>query len=148
MIDYYETKEHPITRRMVLEAFKLVKANRGAAGVDGQEIKQYEKELRGNTYKLWNRMTSGSYYPQPVREKEIAKKSGGTRKLGIPTVADRIARQVVKTYLEPTVDPTFHPDSYGYRPGKNAHKAIQTAMSRCGRIGWVIDIDITSFLIV
>ena len=145
MIDYYETKEHPITKRMVLEAFKLVKANRGASGVDGQEIEQYEKELMGNTYKLWNRMTSGSYYPQPVREKEIAKKPGGTRKLGIPTVTDRIAQQVVKTYLEPKVDPTFHPDSYGYRPGKNAHMALQTAMSRCGRIGWVIDMDIRSF---
>lgn len=84
MIDYYETKEHPITRKMVLEAFWLVKSNRGAAGVDGQSIEQYEKGLKENTYKLWNRMSSGSYFPQPVREVEIPKKSGGKRKLGIP----------------------------------------------------------------
>jgi len=145
MIDYFETKEHPITRKMVLEAFKLVKANKGSPGVDEQSVEQYEKHLKGNTYKLWNRMSSGSYYSSPIREKTIAKKSGGTRKLGIPTVADRIAQQVVKTYLEPKVDSSFHADSYGYRPGKNAHMAIQKAMSRCGRIGWVIDMDISSF---
>lgn len=145
MIDYYETKEHPITRKMVLEAFWLVKSNRGAAGVDGQSIEQYENGLKENTYKLWNRMSSGSYFPQPVREVEIPKKSGGKRKLGIPSVSDRVCQQVVKNYLEPKVDPTFHQDSYGYRPGKNAHMAIQTAMNRCGRTGWVIDIDILSF---
>lgn len=145
MIDYYETKEHPITRKMVIEAFWLVKSNRGAAGVDGQSIEQYEKGLKANTYKLWNRMSSGSYFPQPVREVEIPKKSGGKRKLGIPSVSDRVCQQVVKTYLEPKVDPTFHQDSYGYRPGKNAHMAIQSALNRCGRTGWVIDIDIQSF---
>ncbi len=145
MIDYYETKEHPITRKMVLEAFWLVKSNRGAPGVDGQSIEHYEKELEANTYRLWNRMSSGSYFPQPVREVEIPKKSGGTRKLGIPTVSDRVCQQVVKTYLEPKVDHTFHRDSYGYRPQKNAHMAIQTAMNRCGNKGWVIDIDIKSF---
>ena len=145
MIDYFETKEHPITRKMILEAFQLVKANRGAPGVDEQSIEQYEQGLTANTYKLWNRMTSGSYFPQPVKEVEIPKKSGGFRKLGVPTVEDRIAQQVVKTYLEPKVDPSFHPDSYGYRPGRNAHMAIQSAMNRCGRIGWVIDIDIRAF---
>ncbi len=145
MIDYLETKEHPITRAMILKAFALVKAANGAPGVDGQKIEQYASDLKGQTYKLWNRMSSGSYHPQAVREVEIPKKSGGTRKLGIPTVSDRVAQQVVKTYLEPKIDHTFHVDSYGYRPGKNAHMAIQQAMNRCGRIGWVIDMDIKSF---
>jgi len=145
MIDYFETKEHPITRKMILEAFQLVKANKGAAGVDEQSIEQYEQKLLGNTYKLWNRMTSGCYFPKPVKEVEIPKKSGGFRKLGIPSVEDRMAQQVGKKYLEPKVDSTFHPDSYGYRPGRNAYMAIQSAMNRCGRIGWVIDIDIRSF---
>lgn len=120
---------------MVLEGYRLVKTNKGAAGEDDQSIEQYEEELTANTYKLWNRMSSGSYFPQPVREKEIAKKSGGTRKLGIPSVSDRIAQQVVKTYFEPQVELSFHQDSYGYRPNKNAHMAIQTAMNRCNRIG-------------
>ncbi|MEQ8471469.1 MAG: group II intron reverse transcriptase/maturase [Marinoscillum sp.] len=145
MIDYFETKEHPITRKMVLEAFRAVKSKKGAPGVDGQSIEQYESALMRNTYKVWNRMTSGSYHPQPVKEKTITKDSGGTRSLGIPTVSDRVAQQVVKAYLEPKVDPSFHADSYGYRPGRNAHMAIQQAMNRCGRIGWVLDIDIRSF---
>lgn len=145
MIDYHETKEHPISRKMLLDAFKLVKANKGASGTDEQSIESYETHLLENTYKLWNRMTSGSYFPKPVKEVQIPKKSGGVRKLGVPSVVDRVAQQVVKTYLEPKVDGSFHADSYGYRPGKNAHMAIQSAMSRCGRIGWVIDIDIRSF---
>ena len=145
MIDYFETKEHPITKKMILEAFRLVKANKGAAGTDGQSIEQFESQLKSNVYKLWNRMTSGSYFPKPVREVKIPKKSGGFRNLGIPSVSDRVAQQVVKTYLEPKVDPTFHADSYGYRPGKNAHMAIQSAQNRCGRIGWVLDIDIAKF---
>src|SRR5678815_756454 len=103
MIDYYETKEHPITRKMILEAFRLVKANNGSAGVDGQSIEQYEIRLESNVYKLWNRMTSGSYFPKAVKEVEIPKRSGGFRNLGIPSVEDRIAQQVVKTYLEPKV---------------------------------------------
>lgn len=145
MIDYFETKQHPITRKMVLDAFRLVRANQGAAGVDEQSIGQFEKGLEGNIYRLWNRMTSGSYFPSPVREVEIPKKTGGFRKLGVPTVSDRIAQQVVKSYLEPRIDPSFHADSYGYRPGKNAHQAIHTAMTRCGKIGWVLDLDIKSF---
>lgn len=145
MIDYFKTKEHPITRKMILDAFKLVKSNKGAPGVDEQSIEIFDQDLLANTYKLWNRMTSGSYYSKPVKEVEIPKKSGGFRKLGIPTVEDRIAQQVVKTYLEPKVDPSFHKDSYGYRVGKNAHMAIHTAMNRCNRIGWVIDIDIRAF---
>ncbi len=145
MIDYYETKEHPITRKMILEAFLLVKANNGAAGMDHQSIEQYAMQLERNSYKLWNRMTSGSYFPKPVKEVEIPKRSGGVRKLGVPSVEDRIAQQVVKTYLEPKVDPSFHADSFGYRPGRSAHMAVQSAQNRCGRIGWVIDIDIRSF---
>jgi group II intron reverse transcriptase/maturase len=145
MIDYFETKEHPVTRKMVLEAFRKVKANRGSAGVDGQSIEAYELKLQENTYKLWNRMSAGSYFPSPVKEVEIAKKSGGIRKLGIPTVQDRIAQQVVKAHLEPKIDSTFHNDSYGYRRGKNAHQAIQSAMKRSDRIAWVIDLDIKGF---
>jgi len=145
MIDYLETKEHPITQEMVLRAFQLVKANKGRSGVDGTSIEQYEHNLSRNAYKLWNRMSSGSYHPKPVMELEIPKQSGGFRKLGIPTVEDRIAQQVMKTYLEPKIDSTFHQDSYGYRPKKNAHMAIHKTMSRCGRIGWVLDLDLQSF---
>lgn len=146
MIDYDETKEHPITKKMVLEAFKVVKSNKGAPGWDKQSIADYEESLLSNTYKVWNRMSSGSYHPEPVREVEIPKDSGrGKRKLGIPTVMDRVAQQVVKAYLEPKVDPTFHPDSFGYRPNRDAHMAISRAMTRCGQIGWVLDMDIKSF---
>ena len=114
MIDYYETKEHPITRKMVLDAYKKVKSNAGSAGVDGQSIAEFSEHLSRNLYKLWNRMTSGSYFPSSVKEVKIPKSSGGTRSLGIPTVEDRIAQQVVKSYLEPSVENSFHPDSYGY----------------------------------
>ena len=122
MIDYFETKEHPITRKMILDAFKLVKSNKGAPGADEQSIEQFDQDLAANTYKLWNRMTSGSYYPKPVKEVEIPKKSGDFRKLGVPTIGDRVAQQVMKTYLEPNVDPSFHQDFYGYRLGRNANK--------------------------
>ena len=147
MIDYYETKTHPITKKMVLEAYKEVKTGGKATGVDGVSFEDFSKDLKGNLYKLWNRLTSGSYYPAPVREKQIPKKNGGVRSLGIPTVADRIAQQVVKKYLEPKVDPTFHEDSYGYRRGKSAHQAIATAQLRCGYqySPWVVDIDISRF---
>lgn len=147
MIDYYETKAHPITRKMVLEAYRDVKTGGKAVGVDGVSFDDYAIDLKGNLYKLWNRLTSGSYYPSAVREKRIAKKSGGTRSLGIPTVADRVAQQVVKKYLEPKADPTFHKDSYGYRRGKSAHQAIETARLRCGYkfSSWVVDIDVSRF---
>jgi len=145
MIDYYETKTHPITKRMVLEAYKKVQAKGGSAGVDQQNLTDYAKDLKGNLYKLWNRMTSGSYFPTAVREVKIPKQSGGTRNLGIPTVTDRIAQQVVKSYLEPKVDSSFHRDSYGYRKGKNAHQALEMTKSRCRRFAWVIDMDIKGF---
>lgn len=146
MIDYYETKEHPITRKMVLEAYSKVKSNAGSAGIDGQSLADYSKNLSKNLYKLWNRMTSGSYFPFPVKEVKIPKSSGGTRSLGIPTVEDRIAQQVAKSYLEPKVESSFHPDSFGYRPGRNAHMALERTEMRCSnQYAWVVDLDIKGF---
>ena len=112
-----EAKPFDIPKREVWQAFKRVKANQGAAGVDGQSIAGFEANLTGNLYKLWNRMSSGSYLPPPVRRVDIPKADGGTRPLGIPTVADRIAQEVARRYLEPILEPLFHVDSYGYRPG-------------------------------
>jgi retron-type reverse transcriptase len=112
-----EAKPYCISKQEVWEAYKRVKANQGAAGVDEQSIADFERDLKGNLYKIWNRMSSGSYLPPPVRTVKIPKANGGERKLGIPTVSDRIAQMVVKSRLEPAVDPLFHPDSYGYRRG-------------------------------
>jgi group II intron reverse transcriptase/maturase len=134
-----------ISKWEVWEAYKRVKANQGAAGGDGQSIAEFERNLKGNLYKLWNRMSSGSYFPPPVRTVKIPKANGGERKLGIPTVADRIAQQVVKSKLEPVVDPLFHPDSYGYRPGKSALDAVGQARQRCWRYDWIVDLDIQGF---
>src|SRR6266851_4879614 len=119
-----EAKPFCISKWEVWEAYKRVKANQGAAGVDEQTIADFEKDLKGNLYKIWNRMSSGSYFPPPVRTVKIPKANGGERKLGIPTVSDRIAQMVVKSRLEPAVDPLFHPDSYGYRPRKSALDAV------------------------
>jgi RNA-directed DNA polymerase len=140
-----EAKPFCISKMEVWEAYKRVKANKGAAGVDGESIADFERNLKDNLYKLWNRMSSGSYFPPPVRAKEIAKKSGGKRKLGIPTVADRIAQQVGKTKLEPELEPLFHADSYGYRPRKSAQDAVGQARERCWRNDWVLDLDIKGF---
>ena len=137
-----KAKPFDIPKREVWEAFKRVKANQGTAGVDGQSIEEFERRLADNLYKLWNRLSSGSYMPPPVRRVDIPKANGGTRPLGIPTVADRIAQEVVRRYLEPMVEPIFHPDSYGYRPGRSAIDAIQVARQRCWRCDWVVDIDI------
>jgi len=145
MIDYYKTKAHPISRKMVLEAYKKIRNNGKAAGVDGVSIEDFGQDLNGNLYKLWNRMTSGCYHPQQMREKKIAKSNGKTRSLNIPCVADRIAQSVVKTYLERKVEPTFHDDSYGYRPKRHAHQAINKATQRCFKHSWIIDMDIESF---
>jgi len=125
-----EAKPFKIPKREVWEAFKRVKVNQGAAGVDGQSIAEFEANLSGNLYKLWNRLSSGSYFPPPVRRVDIPKANGGTRPLGIPTVADRIAQDVARRYLEPIVEPVFHDDSYGYRPGKSAIEAVHTARAR------------------
>jgi RNA-directed DNA polymerase len=138
-------KPFDIPKREVWEAFKKVKANQGAAGVDGQSIAEFEAGLADNLYKLWNRLSSGSYFPPPVRRVDIPKASGGTRPLGIPTVADRVAQEVVRRYLEPRLEPVFHASSYGYRPGRSAIDAVRTARQRCWRYDWVLDIDIKAF---
>jgi RNA-directed DNA polymerase len=140
-----EAKPYAIPKQLVWEAYQRVKANRGAAGVDGESLAAFEKDLKNNLYKVWNRMSSGSYFPPPVRLVEIEKESGGTRPLGIPTVADRVAQTVVKMVLEPQVDPRFHPDSYGYRPGKSALDAVGVARKRCWDADWVVDLDIKGF---
>jgi len=140
-----QAKPFPITPRQVWDAYKRVKANQGGAGVDGQTVADFEEELDDNLYKLWNRMASGSYQPPPGKRVEIPKAGSGSRPLGIPTVADRIAQTVVKQALEPEVEPHFHPDSYGYRPGKSAHQAIRQARTRCWRNAWVVDLDLKGF---
>ncbi len=140
-----KAKPFCISKWEVWEAYKLVKANKGAAGVDGQSIAEFEEDVKDNLFKIWNRMSSGSYFPPPVRRVDIPKDNGRTRPLGIPTVADRIAQTVVKRYLEPILEEYFHPDSYGYRPGKSAREAIGVARQRCWRYDWVLDLDIKRF---
>ena len=137
-----KTKSFSISKEVVLDAWKRVKANHGAAGIDEQTIEDYEQNLRNNLYKLWNRMSSGSYFPPPVRTVPIPKKAGGFRNLGIPTVEDRIAQMVIKLYVEPHVEPMFHADSYGYRPGRSAHDALAVTRKRCWRYNWVLEFDI------
>jgi RNA-directed DNA polymerase len=138
-------KPFAISKWLVWEAWRRVKANRGAEGVDEESIQAFEANLKGNLYKLWNRMSSGSYMPPPVRAVEIPKKSGGSRMLGVPTVADRVAQTVAYLYLEPEVEPVFHPDSYGYRPKRSAHDALRTCRQRCWRYDWALDLDLKSF---
>jgi RNA-directed DNA polymerase len=139
------SKPYQISKQVVLEAYQQVKANQGAAGVDGQSIATFERDLQGNLYKIWNRMSSGSYFPPPVRQVEIPKGDGRVRILGVPTVADRIAQTVVTRYLEPVVERVFHPDSYGYRPGRSALQAVGVCRERCWQEDWVIDLDIQDF---
>jgi RNA-directed DNA polymerase len=138
-------KPFQISKHEVWEAFLKVKANQGAAGVDGQSIADFEVSLKDNLYKLWNRLSSGSYLPPAVRRVDIPKASGGTRPLGIPTVADRIAQEVVKRRLEPLLEPIFHEDSFGYRPGRSAIDAVGVARQRCWKAAFVVDLDIKSF---
>ena len=138
-------KPFAISKEVVWEAYQRVRANKGAAGVDEQSIAEFEQDLKGNLYRLWNRMSSGCYFPPPVRMVEIPKKSGGVRTLGVPTVSDRVAQTVVKLYLEPVVEPVFHPDSYGYRPGRSALQAVGVCRERCWKKDWVIDLDLKSF---
>jgi RNA-directed DNA polymerase len=126
----------------VYEAYKAIKSNGGAAGVDGQTIEQFEADLKSNLYKIWNRMSSGSYFPPPVRAVSIPKKSGGQRILGVPTVADRVAQMVVKQVIEPTLDDVFLADSYGYRPSKSALDAVGVTRKRCWKYDWVVEFDI------
>jgi len=137
-----EAKPYCITKRAVIAAYEKVKANKGTYGVDEQSIEDFEKKLNNNLYKIWNGMSSGSYFPKPVKAVEIAKKNGGIRLLGIPTVEDRIAQMVAKLYFETSVEPIFHKDSYGYRPNKSAIQAIETTRTRCFRRDFVLEFDI------
>jgi group II intron reverse transcriptase/maturase len=147
MTDLFETtsKPIPITKDMVREAYRKVRANKGSAGADELSLKEFDKDLSKNLYKIWNRMASGSYFPMPVKEVIIPKRNGGKRKLGIPSVSDRIAQEVVKTYLEPRLEAVFLPQSYGYRPHKSAHQAVEDVRNNVRRYAWVIDMDIKSF---
>jgi RNA-directed DNA polymerase len=140
-----KTKPFSISKKTVGDAYKRVKANKGAAGVDAETLEEFEKKLEDNLYKIWNRMSSGSYFPPPVRVVEINKDETRKRKLGIPTVADRIAQMVVKICLEPCIEPHFHSDSYGYRPGKSAIQAVGKARERCWKHNYVLDLDIKGF---
>lgn len=140
-----KTKSYCISKHLVVEAFKRVKANEGAPGMDGQTIEQFEMDLKNNLYKLWNRMSSGSYMPPPVKRVEIPKSDGRMRLLGIPTTSDRVAQMVVKLTLEPEWDKLFHEDSYGYRPNKSALQAVGSARERCWKYNWVVDLDIKGF---
>jgi RNA-directed DNA polymerase len=136
------TKPFTIPKRLVYEAFKAVKANAGSAGVDGESLEEFERSLKDNLYKLWNRMSSGTYFPPPVKAVAIPKKDGGERILGVPTVADRVAQMVVKMVFEPKVEPLFVPDSYGYRPGKSALDAVGVTRKRCWYQDWVLEFDV------
>ena len=136
------TKPFNISKHEVIESFKAVKANAGSAGIDKQSIEDFEKNLKDNLYKIWNRMSSGTYFPPPVKAVPIPKKSGGKRILGVPTVADRVAQMVVKRAFEPMVEPYFLPDSYGYRPNKSALDAVGITRERCWRYSWILEWDI------
>jgi RNA-directed DNA polymerase len=138
-------KTQPITYNEVSKSYQKVKGNKGAAGVDGKTLAEYDQKRLGELYQLWNRLASGSYFPQGVRGVEIPKKDGSSRLLGIPTVADRIAQQVAKSAIEPILEREFHADSYGYRPGKSAHKALEQCERRSRVHAWVLDLDIKGF---
>jgi RNA-directed DNA polymerase len=140
-------KPFDIPKMLVWNAYQKVKANKGAAGVDGQSLAEFAQDEKNNLYKLWNRLSSGSYFPPPVRAVAIPKPGGKNafRTLGVPTVADRIAQTVVAMVLEPEVERFFHQDSYGYRPGRSAVEAVETCKQRCWRYPWVVDLDIRGF---
>lgn len=141
-------KPYNIAKRVIWEAYQQVRTNRGAAGIDDETIADFERNLPKNLYKLWNRMSSGSYFPPPVKVVEIPKASGGIRRLGVPTVSDRIAQTVVKLLIEPKLDALFHPDSYGYRPGRSAKQAIAITRERCWRYDWVVEFDIKAAFLI
>jgi RNA-directed DNA polymerase len=141
-----KVKSFSIDKRVVWDAWKQVRANQGAPGVDEESVAEFERDLSGNLYKLWNRMSSGTYMPPPVRAVQIPKKHGrGVRTLGVPTVADRVAQKVAALYLEPKVEPVFHPDSYGYRPKRSALDAVAVCRKRCWKMDWLIDLDYAAF---
>lgn len=134
-----------INSPVVWLSYQNVRRNKGALGCGGLTIKQFDKKRDSNLYKIWSRLSSGSYIPPPVREKRIPKEDGSERTLGIPTVSDRIAQGAVKRFLEARLEPIFHPDSYGYRPGKSAHDALKQCKKRCRTRSWVIEVDIKAF---
>ncbi|MBN2898281.1 MAG: group II intron reverse transcriptase/maturase, partial [Clostridia bacterium] len=140
-----ETKSIRISRQMIWQAYKKVKANRGSAGVDAISMDEFDTNRSKHLYKLWNRMASGSYFPPAVKEVEIPKKDGKVRKLGVPTIADRVAQMAIKEYLEPRFEKIFSTHSYGYRPNKNAHQALSSVRENCWKYDWVIDLDIKGF---
>jgi RNA-directed DNA polymerase len=140
-----ETKSIPISRPMIWEAYKKVRSNQGSAGVDQISMEEFDADRSQHLYKLWNRMASGSYFPPPVKEVEVPKKDGKVRKLGIPTIGDRVAQMAVKDYLEPRFEQIFSPHSYGYRPKRNAHQALESVRENCRKTDWVIDLDIKGF---
>lgn len=140
-----ETKSIPVSKEQVWLAYKKVKANQGSAGVDQISMEEFDVNRSKHLYKLWNRLASGSYFPPPVKEVEIPKKDGKVRKLGIPTIADRVAQMVVKEYLEARFEKIFSPNSYGYRPDRNAHQALEKVRQNCRKTDWVIDLDIKGF---
>ena len=137
-----EGKSFHISKHQVMQAYKCVKANKGAGGIDGVDFEIYEKDLKNNLFKLWNRMSSGSYFPKPVKGVEIPKKNGKIRLLGIPTIEDRIAQMVIKLTFEPIVEPIFYNDSYGYRPNRSAIDAVAVTRERCWKMPWMIEYDI------
>jgi RNA-directed DNA polymerase len=140
------TKLYNIPKQLIYDAYQRVKANKGSSGVDGQSLQSFDQNLSNNLYKLWNRLSSGSYFPQAVRRVDIPKADGGIRPLGIPTVADRIAQMAVKMQIEAELERHFHPDSYGYRPNKSAHQALEQVKERCWHRAWVLDMDIKDSL--
>ena len=140
-----ETKSIPVSREMIWAAYKKVSANKGSAGVDQISMEEFDADRSKHLYKLWNRMASGSYFPPPVKEVEIPKKDGKIRKLGIPTIADRIGQMAIKDYLEPRFEKIFSSNSYGYRPNRNAHQALEQVRNNCRKTDWVIDLDIKGF---
>lgn len=140
-----QTKSYNIPKQLIYEAYQRVKANKGGSGVDAQSLEQFDQDLGNNLYKLWNRLSSGSYHPQAVKRVEIPKADGGIRPLGIPTVVDRIAQMAVKIQIEPELEQHFHTDSYGYRPNKSAHQAVEKVKERGWKRAWALDMDIKGF---
>jgi len=145
MIEEEKARSLPITLQMVWAAYRKVRSNRGSAGVDAVSVEEFEADKMQQLYKIWNRMSSGSYFPPSVRTVEIPKKDGSKRKLGIPTVGDRVAQQVIKSYLEPRLEKCFHDNSYGYRPLRSAHQAVEAVRQNVKDYGWVVDMDISKF---
>jgi RNA-directed DNA polymerase len=139
-------KSFEIPKQLVWEAYRQVAANKGAAGVDGQSVADFEKDLKDNLYKIWNRMSSGTYFPPSVKAVEIPKPhGGGVRVLGVPTVADRVAQTVVALALQARTESIFHVDSYGYRPRRSALDAVARCRQRCQQKNWVLDLDVAQF---